>query len=470
MKKMLCILLAVLLLASVGVPVLAEGNGAEEAGPLVLDKPELGFRFVVPEKYRNLKGSLDWSSHYLDDGIIQITLSYYSFPEEDFDAYNDFVNALIEALLAGEDAPEPADPKWSTGMECAYLYDIFTINADRGEEELREELKAHNGIREDNFGWFEKVGSDGEFSFFVGQYAELEENRDEYREAMGEEYYAELEDIASDRETFLDALTLSAPEYEMNRLETDDMVSFETTDLDGNPVNSKDLFAGSRVTMINLWATWCMACKKELPELNELAKEFEKMGCRIVGICLDADEEGMDELAKEILEKNGVDYLNLVPPENVDELLPAVSFPTSFFFDSEGRMITEPVRGAYVDQYLPTLKDALVSLDSAAPAEGEREAPEENGVTLANGEGVYRVIVSDSDGNPVKGVTIKFCSDTTCTMGKTDADGVAVFEMEEGPIYNIHVLKVPEGYVKNDGEYLTDDTFCDVHIPLEKAA
>ena len=362
MKKMLCLLLAVLLLASVGAPVLAEGSGAEQTDPLVHDKPELGFHFVTPEKYRNYKGSPDWSSHYLDDGLLQITLSYYAFPEEDFDAYNDFVNAYYNALLAGEEPPEPTDPKWATGMEWAGVYDIFTINADRGEKELREELKEHNGLNGDDFSWLEKIGSDGEFSFFVGQYAELEENREEYRRAMGEEYFAELEDLASDHETFLQALTLHAPEYEQNKLESGDVVSFETTDLDGNPVNSRELFAGSRVTMINLWATWCVACKKELPELGELAKEFEKKGCQIVGICLDADEEGMAEVAKEILEQNGVAYLNLAAPEDVETLLPTVSFPTSFFFDSQGRMVVEPVLGALVEQYLPTLDAALAEI------------------------------------------------------------------------------------------------------------
>ena len=90
--------------------------------------------------------------------------------------------------------------------------------------------------------------------------------------------------------------------------------------------------------------------------------------------------------------------------------------------------------------------------------------------TAANGEGVYRVIVSDTDGDLVKGVTVQFCSDTTCMIGKTDENGVAVFQMEEGPSYTVHILKVPEEYVKNTGEYLTDDTYCDIYIPLEKAA
>ena len=363
MKKLMCILLAVLLASSAGITVPAEGSDPEAADPYVIDKPELGFHFEIPEKYRNLKGSLDWNSGFLDDGILQIRSSYYAFPEEDFDEYNDYINAWMDAMVKEEDPPVPADPKWATQRECAYLYDIFIINAGRGEEELREELKAHNGIREDDFSWFEKLGSDGEFSFFIGQYAELDEGKEEYREAMGEEYFNEFQDIAADHETFVNALTLRAPEFEQINTDAGEVLSFETTDLEGNPVTSQELFAGSKVTMLNFWATWCAACKKEMRQLEELSKEFEKNGCQIVGMCIDADEEGMDEAAREILAEYGVDYLNLAPPEDMEEVLPTlISLPTSFFIDSEGRMIAEPVRGAHVEEYLPALNDALAKL------------------------------------------------------------------------------------------------------------
>ena len=359
MKKTLCILMAVLLLASSGTFAFAE-----ETDLFTIDEPSIGFHYVTPEKYRNLKGSLDWNAMYLDDGIIQLTLSYYAFPPEDFQAYDDYFLVWLDAKLAGEEPPAAPDPRWESDKISDFLYDFIIINAGRGEEELRRALKENNGYREDNFTWFENLGSDGEFSFFGGQYAELQENMEAYGEAMGEEYFNEFRQLADDREAFLNAVTLSAPEKKQNVLEIGDVVSFETTDLDGSRVNSKDLFAGSKVTMINLWATWCHACIKEMPELAELAKEFEKNGCRIIGICLDADEEGMDELAREILEENGVDYLNLVPPESVDEILPTIAYPTSFFFDSEGRMIVEPIRGAYVDQYLPALDAALRCLSS----------------------------------------------------------------------------------------------------------
>ena len=360
MKKLLSVLLAVLLLAP-----LSTSAFAEEPDPFVYDEPKYGLHYVTPEKYRNLKGALDWDIMYLDDGVLKLSLSYYAFPPEDFQAYDDWFPGWFYAKLEGKEPPAAPDPRWETGNISDYLYDFFIINAGRGEEELRKELKEENGYREDKFTWLENLGGDGEFSFFCGQYEELQENMEVFRECMGEEYFEEFRQLAADREAFLNAVTLSAPEAKKNTLEVGDTVSFETTDLDGNPVNTNNLFAGSKVTMINLWATWCHACKKELPDLAELAKEFEKNGCQIVGICLDADEEGVPEQAREILKQNGVDYLNLVPPESVEDLLPTVSFPTSFYFDSEGRMLVEPIRGADVERYLPTLNTALESLSSS---------------------------------------------------------------------------------------------------------
>lgn len=32
---------------------------------------------------------------------------------------------------------------------------------------------------------------------------------------------------------------------------------FETTDLEGKPVKSEEIFSGHAITMINMWATWC---------------------------------------------------------------------------------------------------------------------------------------------------------------------------------------------------------------------
>ena len=72
--------------------------------------------------------------------------------------------------------------------------------------------------------------------------------------------------------------------------------------------------------------------------------------------------------------------------------------------------------------------------------------------TGAFADGGYQIQVVDPDGYPVKGVAVQFCSDTECTLGTTNENGIAVFEKEAGS-YTVHVLKTPEGYAPDDTEY-----------------
>ena len=64
-------------------------------------------------------------------------------------------------------------------------------------------------------------------------------------------------------------------------------------------------------------------------------------------------------------------------------------------------------------------------------------------------------------GKPVADASVQFCSDLSCTLQKTDADGMASFEAEEGA-YTAHVLKAPEGYEKNDTEYEFSEAYSDL--------
>ena len=49
-------------------------------------------------------------------------------------------------------------------------------------------------------------------------------------------------------------------------------ITFEGTDLEGNTV-SQDAFSQSKLTMVNVWATYCNPCLSEMPGLGELASE-----------------------------------------------------------------------------------------------------------------------------------------------------------------------------------------------------
>ena len=91
-------------------------------------------------------------------------------------------------------------------------------------------------------------------------------------------------------------------------------------------------------------------------------------------------------------------------------------------------------------------KDAA-GADSKLPARDAAEGSASAGIYKysESEDGLYHVKVVNKAGEPVQGARIQFCSDTFCMMGKTDADGIASWEMEAGT-YEIHVNKVPQGY------------------------
>lgn len=278
---------------------------------------------------------------------------------------------------------------------------------------------------------------------------------------MQRDPYAAVIAVQSELLEQLQAAELSEP-VDREASAVGQIIRFETTDLDGNPVSSVDLFKDNKITMVNLWGTWCINCMNEMSELAEIHKRIQEKGCGIVGV--EYEKLPMEEVAdsaRQALAENGITYPNVIIPEDDPILSQVGSYPTSFFVDSEGRILIYPIGGAAVEQYEPTIDKLLAGEKiEAAPKAG----------TTANDTGTYRVIVYDKEGNPVEGAAVQFCDDSTCSFEMTGADGVAVFNDREQKVWTVHLLVVPEGYALDEGEYKTLDTFSDVNIFLEKAA
>ena len=339
----------------------ADGSAAAADDQALLDVPKMGFHYERPEKYAHLKGTLSPGGGFLAQGLLRIEWEYYAVAPERIDEYFVYGDDYIDAFMNEEELPEAPDPSWMSGREHAYLYSIFAIDGNRGEEELCALLRTYNGPYYDDFSRLEKIVTDGDTSFYLGQYAHVEERMDEYREVMGD-FFPEFEDLYQDKETFLSAFRFKRSLWP-SELEIGGVLSFETTDLDGNPVRSEELFAESKVTMLNLWGTWCAPCKEELPMLAAMAKEYEAQGLRIVGICNDALQEGKTELARQLLQDAGAEYLCLIGSPELDEYLQIASFPTTFLVDSEGRLLREPIRGAKIAAYRAALDSFLAGSD-----------------------------------------------------------------------------------------------------------
>lgn len=127
---------------------------------------------------------------------------------------------------------------------------------------------------------------------------------------------------------------------------------FTATDLNGNTVDPS-IFADYDLTMVNVWATYCGPCLKEMPDLGELATEYEDKGVRIVGLVSDTmNADGsisadQVETAQAIVESTQADYLHILPSEDLMGIIYQItSVPTTFFVDSTGAQVGTAYIGA----------------------------------------------------------------------------------------------------------------------------
>ena len=298
----------------------------------------------------------------IDEGLLNIPVNYFAVSKADNDAYKAFYQQAVEAVNSGKDIPsDPDHPSWLSGYEDAPLYDFYVINGNRGEKELREMLNAAYGFEDADFCLFKEIGSDGENHMFLTQFDGIDKAADEIKDAMGEEFFDEYLKLFKDPSAFLSGLKLSAPEWP-NTKKVGDVLTLNTTDLDGNAIDSAELFAKAKVTMVNCWATWCGPCKGELPELGEMAKELEAQGCQLVGLCIDAMDDDVAAEARSILSDAGAAYLNLRFTDELEKDLSLMAYPTTFFVDSEGKLLAAPFEGADPDTYRDMLAECLAQL------------------------------------------------------------------------------------------------------------
>ena len=97
-----------------------------------------------------------------------------------------------------------------------------------------------------------------------------------------------------------------------------------------------------RVLLINIWATWCVPCKEEFPDLIKIS---DKYGAQIelVGISIDYPDEVESKIIP-FLNKLKPNFINYVNVENdIEKFINNLNLnwsgaiPATFFYDSDGK-------------------------------------------------------------------------------------------------------------------------------------
>jgi pSer/pThr/pTyr-binding forkhead associated (FHA) protein/peroxiredoxin len=133
--------------------------------------------------------------------------------------------------------------------------------------------------------------------------------------------------------------------------------SLSLPNLDGTEV-SLDAMRG-KIVLLNFWATWCGACRSEMPSLEGLYRDFSSYPDFAV-LTVSIDQRGKPSVG-EFMVRNGYDFPVLLDTGNVASTAYGVSgLPSTFVIGRDGRIVWN-CSGA-LDWSNPNLRDALKKL------------------------------------------------------------------------------------------------------------
>jgi len=132
--------------------------------------------------------------------------------------------------------------------------------------------------------------------------------------------------------------------------------SFSTVDLHGQKITSADL--KNKVVLIDLWATWCAPCRKEMPGYQMLVDKYGSRGFAVIGFKVDvmADTEDPIQFAKEL----GVHYPIAIGAADIRNKFGGLQgLPTTLIYDRSGILRSKVIGFEYTSVIEKTIQRFL---------------------------------------------------------------------------------------------------------------
>lgn len=292
----------------------------------------IGLKFKLSDKVReeisNKKIAMLDDQSPVDKDLKHAILTFSKMTEEQ-------KNAVINKMGDGYE-------KWQKGLQRMGTIGMFS--KEMSEKEISEITKCSN---------HKKIGTskDGKYDYYIS-------SNEKIKDGFIEEFAKTKIEIIDKKERPKNGFVLSekadSKDVEASdKASNKDLSNIVTKDINGKEFSNKD-FSKYDITMVNVFATWCTACIKEIPELEELYKEMKSKGVNIVGVVTDTvDESGENkeaiEKAKLIQEKTKSTYSFLMPDKtNFNSRLNGIqALPETFFVDKNGKIIGETYSGAH---------------------------------------------------------------------------------------------------------------------------
>jgi peroxiredoxin len=142
----------------------------------------------------------------------------------------------------------------------------------------------------------------------------------------------------------------------MSRLAAQDTriqsADFTLQDTKGKSWNLKSL--KGKVVLVNFWATWCPPCRKEMPDLQALSKQFDKQGLVVLGL---TDEDAAT--VNKFLATQPYKYPILFDSNHeAAKQFGIEGIPKSYIYDRDGKLVAQSIDMRTREQFKAMLAEA----------------------------------------------------------------------------------------------------------------
>ena len=136
--------------------------------------------------------------------------------------------------------------------------------------------------------------------------------------------------------------------------------NFTAKTITGETVTN-EIFASKKISVVNIWGTFCPPCIAEMPELGEMARSLPA-DAQIIGLVCDATEDSTQQIqkAQEITKQSNANFVNIIPDAQLLKFMENVeAVPTTIFVNSKGEVVGKAIIGADVEGYKNELQKLL---------------------------------------------------------------------------------------------------------------